>query len=183
MVSVDVTGITACPCAQHLVEAAARTRLLDSTLSASQIEEVFAAVPVATHNQRGTGTLTVGTDNHVATIDVFEMADVIRDSMSARTRELLKRYDERDVVEAAHESPRFVEDCVRGMLSTACSGGLSLDDSDFVWARQVNHESIHAHDVEASRGGTVSSIRSEIAGGRRGRSEIATTPASWLQLS
>ena len=54
------TGITACPCAQELVAARARERLSAEGFSEEQIERILASVPVATHNQRGLGTLQIG---------------------------------------------------------------------------------------------------------------------------
>src|SRR5215217_3219980 len=55
LIGVRAQGITACPCAQGLVEARSRERLTADGFSADQIERIFAAVPVATHNQRGLG--------------------------------------------------------------------------------------------------------------------------------
>ncbi len=60
LVGVRAQGITACPCAQKLVEARARERLVDGGFSGEDIERIFEAVPVATHNQRGLGTLHIG---------------------------------------------------------------------------------------------------------------------------
>ena len=52
--------MTACPCAQELVGARAAERLRGDGFSEEQIERVFEHVPVATHNQRGLGTLHIG---------------------------------------------------------------------------------------------------------------------------
>src|SRR4051812_25089543 len=60
LIGVTAQGITACPCAQTLVQAASRERLLADGFAEEEIERIFAAVPVATHNQRGIGTLHVG---------------------------------------------------------------------------------------------------------------------------
>ena len=40
-----------------------------------------------------------------------------------------------------------------------------LGDDDFVLSRQVNLETIHAHDVVAERHGTVGELRAELGGG------------------
>ena len=40
-----------------------------------------------------------------------------------------------------------------------------LDDDDFVLSRQVNLETIHAHDVVAERASTVGELRRELADG------------------
>ena len=57
LIGVTATGMTACPCAQTLVQESSRERLLEQGFSDDEIERVFEAVPVATHNQRGIGTL------------------------------------------------------------------------------------------------------------------------------
>src|ERR671933_1945128 len=60
LIGVSAQGMTACPCAQGLVQARSRERLLEDGFSDDEIDRVFEAVPVATHNQRGIGTLYVG---------------------------------------------------------------------------------------------------------------------------
>src|SRR5919206_1305195 len=47
LVGVQAQGMTACPCAQKLVEASSRERLEAAGFSAEQIAQVFEAVPVA----------------------------------------------------------------------------------------------------------------------------------------
>ena len=60
LVGVEAQGMTACPCAQELVTESSRERLVEEGFTDDEIERVFEAVPVATHNQRGIGTLCVG---------------------------------------------------------------------------------------------------------------------------
>src|ERR671916_1868217 len=67
LIGVTAQGITACPCAQTLVQTASRERLLADGFSTEDVERIFAAVPVATHNQRGIGTLHVGCPEDCAT--------------------------------------------------------------------------------------------------------------------
>ena len=98
--------------------------------------------------------------------------------MSAPIYELLKRPDELFVVEHAHLQPRFVEDSVRLSIKGALDAMPELGDGDFLFARQVNFETIHAHDVLAEREGTVGELRAELGGGAaRGRH---TSLADWL---
>ena len=47
-------------------------------------------------------------------VDLETIITILKESMSVRMYELLKRGDE-SVVIAAHKNPRFVEDCVREM--------------------------------------------------------------------
>ena len=53
-------GMTACPCAQELVMDRSQERLRADGFTDDEIARVFEAVPVATHNQRGIGTLHIG---------------------------------------------------------------------------------------------------------------------------
>ena len=57
LVGVQAQGMTACPCAQEMVAGRSRERLAADGFTDDEIERVFEAVPVATHNQRGLGTL------------------------------------------------------------------------------------------------------------------------------
>src|SRR5215212_4028749 len=60
MVGVAAQGMTACPCAQGIVAGHASERLAEDGFSDDEIERILDAVPVATHNQRGLGTLYIG---------------------------------------------------------------------------------------------------------------------------
>jgi GTP cyclohydrolase I/GTP cyclohydrolase-4 len=182
MVGVSATGMTACPCAQELVAARARERLEADDFSDEQIERVFEHVPVATHNQRGLGTLHIGClEECDAEIDASALLAVVEGSMSSEIYELMKRSDEVEVVEKAHRRPRFVEDCVREMISAVVSGFPDLDDGSFVSARQENLETIHQHNVVAERHGLMSEMRQEIQTGRPVSRQ--TTLDEWLDGS
>jgi GTP cyclohydrolase I/GTP cyclohydrolase-4 len=162
VIGVEATGINACPCAQGLVRAAAADRLLAAGFENGDVERILELVPLATHNQRGRGTLYVGTS---ATLNAEELVGIVERSMSAPIYALLKRPDELFVVEQAHLQPRFVEDSVRLALAAALETYPQLDDGDFLYAKQVNFETIHAHDVVAERTGTVGELRAELETG------------------
>jgi GTP cyclohydrolase IV len=162
IVGVEAAGINACPCAQGLVRGRASERLLDAGFEDDDVERILELVPLATHNQRGRGTLYVGTDKHV---NAEQLVTIVESSMSAPVYELLKRPDELFVVEHAHLQPRFVEDSVRLALKGVLDEYAALDDEDFVFSRQVNLETIHTHDVLAERYGTVGELRRELERG------------------
>jgi GTP cyclohydrolase IV len=162
IVGVEATGINACPCAQGLVRGHASERLLDAGFDEGEVERIFELVPLATHNQRGRGTLYVGTDTPV---NAETLVGIVERSMSSPVYELLKRPDELFVVEHAHLQPRFVEDSVRAALGGTLESYPQLDDADFLFSRQVNLETIHDHDVLAERYGTVGELRRELADG------------------
>ncbi|HZE06346.1 MAG TPA: GTP cyclohydrolase MptA [Solirubrobacteraceae bacterium] len=166
LTGVTAQGMTACPCAQELVAASARERLTDDGFSAEEIDRILQAVPVATHNQRGLGTLYIGCPESCREeIDAETLLRIVEQSMSSEIYELMKRTDEGHVVEKAHRRPRFVEDCVREMIAGVIDEFPDLDDGTFVSARQVNLETIHQHNVVAERFGTMGEIREELTSG------------------
>ena len=126
----------------------ARERLREDGFSEEQVERILARVPVATHNQRGLGTLHIGcVEDCDAEIDASALLQIVESSMSSEIYELMKRSDEVAVVEKAHARPRFVEDCVREMLAGVVARFPELDGASFVSARQENLETIHQHNV------------------------------------
>jgi GTP cyclohydrolase IV len=162
LVGVEATGINACPCAQGLVRERATERLGEAGFDELDIGRILELVPLATHNQRGRGTLFVGTE---APVNAEQLVRIVEGSMSSPVYELLKRPDELFVVEHAHLQPRFVEDSVRLALRDTVAAYPGLDDADFLLSRQVNLETIHSHDVIAERYGTVAEVRGELDGG------------------
>ncbi|HEY3018419.1 MAG TPA: GTP cyclohydrolase MptA [Gaiellaceae bacterium] len=162
IVGVEATGINACPCAQGLVRGRASERLLEAGFDEPDVERILELVPLATHNQRGRGTLFVGSNHPV---NAETLATIVEGSMSSPIYELLKRPDELFVVEHAHLQPRFVEDSVRISLHSVLDRYLELEDADFLLARQVNFETIHSHEVLAERYGTVAELRGELRDG------------------
>ena len=176
VVGVEATGINACPCAQGMVRDHAAARLAEAGFEEPDVEQILELVPLATHNQRGRGTLYVGTAR--SGINAERLVEIVESSMSSPIYELLKRPDELHVVEQAHARPRFVEDSVRLALKGALDAHPELDEDDFLYSRQVNFETIHSHDVLAERYGTVGELRSELANGTR--LERHTELAAWL---
>src|SRR5438046_229924 len=162
LVGVEANGINACPCAQGLVRERAAERLGEAGFGELDVERILELVPLATHNQRGRGTLFVGTER---TLNAEQLVRIVEGSMSSPVYELLKRPDELFVVEHAHQQPRFVEDSVRIALRDALATYPELEDGDFLLARQVNLETIHSHDVIAERYGTAGELRRELEGG------------------
>ena len=187
LIGVEAEGITACPCAQSMVEESARERLLADGFTQAQVARILAAMPIATHNQRGRGTLLVSSPGLDArspglekrspgleksspgllrpgSLSLPAMVEIVEQSMSSETYDLLKRPDELFVVNKAHATPRFVEDVVREMLRSAHDALADAPGDAFVLARQINYESIHKHDAVAESCATVAELRRELAG-------------------
>ncbi len=174
LAGVEVEGMTACPCAQAMVAEQSRERLLGEGFGEEQVVKILNAMPIATHNQRGVGTLLVGSDRPVA---LEQLVEIVEQSMSSETYDLLKRPDELFVVNKAHQSPRFVEDVVREMLRYCGDVLQDFPATTFIFARQINFESIHKHDAVAESACTLEELRRELGGEKEVRH---TTLGQWL---
>ncbi len=147
-IGVEVVGMTACPCAmetiKHNLEVQGRVSNAD--------------VPMITHNQRNRTTLLleVPEGNEVEANDLIDM---VEESMSAPTYEILKRGDEAEVVERAHLEPRFVEDVVREILARLLKKYSGFPDDVQVRVRSDSEESIHKHNAVAERVTTFGELR------------------------
>jgi GTP cyclohydrolase-4 len=180
IVGVEAQGMTACPCAQELVMDRSQERLRADGFTDDEIARVFEAVPVATHNQRGIGTLHIGCPEGCEdAIEASTLLDIVESSMSSEIYELMKRPDEVEVVEKAHMHPRFVEDCVREMVRKASEQFAGLGEHAFVSARQENLETIHKHNVVAERHGLLGELTREITDGERATHHV--TMREWLE--
>ncbi len=158
-----VTGMTVCPCSQGMSAARARETLLDLGVDDDTIEDFLEAVPQPGHSQRGHATLTIETDGSVD-IDVTDVIDIARDSMSARIYNLAKRPDEDYMTYDAHADAKFVEDCVRSLADGVTETFSALPDSAVITMKQSNDESIHQHNAHAERVATMEELRAEIDG-------------------
>ncbi len=180
LTGVQAQGMTACPCAQGMVADRARARLAERGYEADEIDRIFEDVPVATHNQRGIGTLHVGRcEDTTIDVDARDLLRIVESSMSSPIYELMKRSDEVEVVECAHRNPRFVEDCVREMIRRVAEAYPALGDACFISARQENLETIHRHNVIAERYGLLDEIRAELDSGEH--STRHQTMREWLE--
>jgi len=162
-IGAEVTGMTACPCAQDIMKDRASRVLADLGVTADKVAAFFAEVPMATHNQRGKGFLCLETDDDQL-VSLEDIIDILKDSMSARIYELLKRGDESFVVLEAHKNPRFVEDCVREIARKVLGTFSYLPADSVVTIKQTNEESIHQHNAYAERKATLAELMVEMEG-------------------
>ncbi len=180
LTGVQAQGMTACPCAQEMAAGLARERLAERGFDPEEVERAIEAVPIATHNQRGIGTLYLGCpEGGEAWIDAPELLRIVESSMSSEIYELMKRPDELAVVAKAHSQPRFVEDCVREMVRQVVDGYPEMPAEAFVMAHQENLETIHRHNVVAERYGLLGDLREELVRGEHQRHHL--TMREWLE--
>lgn len=159
----QVVGMTVCPCSQGMSESRARDVLEDLDVDSDAIDSFLEAVPQPGHSQRGHATLTVETDG-APDVDLRELIDVARDSMSARIYNLAKRPDEDHMTYESHSDAKFVEDCVRSMAEGLVETYPDLDPDATVYMAQSNDESIHQHNAHAERLATFDQLKEEING-------------------
>ena len=179
VVGVEAEGMTACPCAQAMVREHSLHQLADAGFSDADAKRALDALPVATHNQRGRGAILLGVDEaHTEAIRAEDLVEIVENAMSSETYDLLKRPDEFFIVNKAHYNPKFVEDVVRGILARALDMYADLGDDTFVFASQVNEESIHKHDAFAEGFGLFGELREEL---RSGIAMPKTDLAAWLR--
>lgn len=144
-IGVKVLGMTACPCGQQTV---------------TEMLEFNGDMPVMTHNQRNVCTLNV-TLPEDCSLEADELIDLVQDSFSSPTFELLKRPDEGQVIINAHRNTKFVEDVVRGVLKRFVERYTELPDDVYVDVLSESEESIHKHNAFAERESTLGELRAE----------------------
>ena len=177
VVGVEAEGMTACPCAQGMIREHSFRELREAGFSEADANRALDALPVATHNQRGRGSILIGVaDGREGEVRAEMLVEIVENSMSSETYDLLKRPDEFFIVNKAHDNPRFVEDVVRGILARALDVYADFGDETFVSATQVNYESIHKHDAFAEAFGTFGELRRELRDGATAHTDLA----SWL---
>ncbi len=161
IVGAEVVGITACPCAQNLIKEICIENLKNKGFSDEDILKILDSVIFATHNQRGIGKiiLEIPEDYYVEILDII---NIIKNSMSAEIYGILKRVDEAYVVKKSHTNPKFVEDCVREMANRIVKKFNHLPDETKVHIKQINFESIHRHNAFAEINTTLGELRKEL---------------------
>jgi len=161
-VGARVVGMTVCPCSQGMSAARARRVLEDLGVDDETTDEFLDQVPQPGHSQRGHATLAVETDG-APEVDLMDLVEVARDSMSARIYNLAKRPDEDHMTYESHSNAKFVEDCVRSMAEGVANEFPDLADDAVVTMKQSNDESIHQHNAHAERVVDVGTLRQELA--------------------
>lgn len=178
-IGVEVNGLTVCPCAREMISGRSRQILQDSGCTQEQAEHIVSLLPLASHNQRGRGTLILGTEHDMR---AEQLVHIVESSMSAEIYELLKRPDELYVVEKGHMKPRFVEDVVREIVRNTVDALPDLPDATFLMARQENFESIHTHNAYAERSGLLGDMRAELSKRAAGGSGVRfPSVEAWLE--
>ena len=116
IVGVSINGVLACPCSKELTKG-------------------------LTHNQRGK--IIVELDVSDNKVELLEVIEICKKSFSFPTFSILKRIEEKEVVEKIHENPMFVEDVVRKCVQLL----KEKYPGRYCRVKCISYESIHDHNV------------------------------------
>ncbi|MHA1144094.1 MAG: GTP cyclohydrolase MptA [Candidatus Helarchaeota archaeon] len=163
---VSSLGMNSCPCAQEMIRDYSKDILLkraeNLNLSEETIDSILQLVPLATHSQRGRGTIEIE-ELKENSIDLLELIDIIEGSMSARiSADVLKRPEEGKLVRLAHFNPKFVEDSLRHMAFHLIRKFKHLPDDTRICLQMENMESIHSYDAVATKITTIKELKEEL---------------------
>jgi GTP cyclohydrolase-4 len=157
-----VTGMTVCPCSQGMSAARARETLRGLDVEDETIDAFLEEEPQPGHSQRGHATLTIESEGSPE-VDLLDLIEVARDSMSARIYNLAKRPDEDHMTYESHKNAKFVEDCVRSLAEGVVDRFDQLPEDAVVTMKQSNDESIHQHNAHAERIAHFGDLEQELA--------------------
>jgi GTP cyclohydrolase-4 len=148
-IGVEVIGMTACPCA---MEAVLSLQGKEKKFKEDKVE------PSITHNQRNITTLSLEVPGDYK-LEADDLIQIVENSLSSPTHEILKRADEARIVMQAHSNPKFVEDVVRDILKVVVEKYHDLPDDVKVCVKSESYESIHKHNAYAERDTTMDELR------------------------
>ena len=160
-------GMTCCPCAlgmsKEFAEQIIKNRN-DINISEEDTKKLLNILPFSSHNQRSMGTIILqinDLNNHK--IDVFDIIEIIEESMSGRIQSVLKRPEEAELVRLAHLKPLFAEDVIREMAKNFIKKDFKNLEDDFKVVFKIeSFESIHPHNVYSEMKTTVGELKSKI---------------------
>jgi GTP cyclohydrolase I len=121
---VSLNGALACPCSKEMCDG-------------------------LTHNQRGN--LTVDIDVTKGKVELSDIIGICNESFSSPTFSILKRPEEKKVVEQMHENARFVEDVVRKCVQLL----RKRFSKRYCVVKCSSYESIHDHNAYSEWRGTL----------------------------
>ncbi|MEM3383142.1 MAG: GTP cyclohydrolase MptA [Nitrososphaerales archaeon] len=162
MIGIGLTGITACPCAKEVVKRISEAEMEKLDITKDKMRKILEKIPIATHMQRAYGSIVVEIPENME-LEATRLVQIITNSMSSSTFELLKRPDEAKLVIQATSNPRFVEDCIRYMMSYFVKEFSDFPDDIRLIFKVRSMESIHQHDLIAERVTNLGEIRKELS--------------------
>ncbi len=155
-------GMTVCPCGQEITKDYSRimlkNRARELQISDESIEKILNLVPIASHSQRCRAKIMIEVPKEQL-VGMKDLTQIIEESMSGVTQDVLKRPDEAQLIRIAHLNPKFVEDTARQIIYRSAQKFKELPDSTEIVVEVESMESVHGYNAYATKATTLGEIR------------------------
>ncbi|MEM3586350.1 MAG: GTP cyclohydrolase MptA [Candidatus Jordarchaeaceae archaeon] len=158
-------GMTVCPCGQEINKDYSRImlrkRAREFNINEETINKILNIIPIASHTQRCRAKVMIEIPNENC-VDIKELIQIVEESMSGVTQDVLKRPDEARLIRIAHLNPKFIEDTARQIIYKSVQKFKDLPDTTEISVEVESMESIHGYNAFAKRTTTLGEIRESL---------------------
>ncbi|WXG40190.1 MAG: GTP cyclohydrolase MptA [Candidatus Freyarchaeum deiterrae] len=155
-------GMTVCPCGQEITREYSKTmlrkRAKEFNINEETIDKILNLVPIASHSQRCRAKIIIETPKENA-LNINELIQIIEESMSGVTQDVLKRPDEARLIRIAHLNPKFIEDTARQIIYRSAQEFKDLPDATEISVEVESMESVHGYNAFATKTATLGEIK------------------------
>jgi GTP cyclohydrolase-4 len=161
-IGVSGEGMTVCPCGQEITRDYSRTmlrkRAREFNLNEETIDKILNLIPIASHSQRCSAKIMIEMPKENA-VSIKELTQIIEESMSGVTQDVLKRPDEARLIRIAHLNPRFIEDTTRQIIYGSAHKFKDFPDTTEISVEVESMESVHGYNAFAKKTATLREIK------------------------
>lgn len=155
-------GMTVCPCGQEITKEYSKTMLIkrarELQIDEETIDKILNLIPIASHSQRCRAKIMIETPKENA-VSIIELTQIIEESMSGITQDVLKRPDEARLIRIAHLNPKFIEDTARQIIYRSAQKFKDLPDTTEISVEVESMESVHGYNAFAAKTTTLEEIK------------------------
>lgn len=155
-------GMTVCPCGQEITRDYSKTmlkkRASEFNINEETIDKILNLIPLASHTQRCRAKIMIEIPNE-NWVNIKELVQIIEQSMSGVTQDVLKRPDEARLIRIAHLNPKFVEDTARQIIYKSVNKFKNFPDTTEISVEAESMESIHGYNAFAKRTATLGELK------------------------
>lgn len=171
---VSSEGMTVCPCGQEITRDYSRTmlrkRAREFNINEETIDKILTLIPLASHTQRCRAKIMVEVPDENF-VNIKELTQIIEESMSGVTQDVLKRPDEARLIRIAHLNPKFVEDTARQIIYRSVHKFKTFPDTTRIKVEVESMESIHGYNAFAEKTATLGELK-ETLGLEKSKKEL-----------
>lgn len=155
-------GMTVCPCGQEITKDYSKIMLIkrarELQIDEETIDKILNLIPIASHSQRCRAKIMIETPKENA-VSIIELTQIIEESMSGITQDVLKRPDEARLIRIAHLNPKFIEDTARQIIYRSAQKFKDLPDTTEISVEVESMESVHGYNAFAAKTTTLGEIK------------------------